>query len=333
MHTPVSVVLPAWNAASTIAAALRSVKRQTYAHWECCVVDDGSTDDTAAVVSTLAADDPRIRVIRTDHRGLVSALNEGLHSARGTFIARMDADDLMHRERLAVQVARLQDDASLGAVGCHVRVFPRSGMSPRLREYEFWLNSLRSADEVARDSYVECPVAHPTLMMRREMAALGYADRAWPEDYDLVLRALAAGLRIGVVTRRLLAWRDRPHRLSRTDPAYDIDRFTACKAHFLARGYLARHDRYVLWGFGDTGRRLRRALEVHNKTPSHIVEVKAARIGQQIHGARVIPIDAVPGVRGTPIVVSVARAGPRSEIRDALRRMGFCERRDFVCTA
>jgi GT2 family glycosyltransferase len=245
----------------------------------------------------------------------------------------MDADDAMHRERLASQSLVLDRDSTLSAVGCHVRMFPRTGMTPRLREYECWLNTLCSADDVARDAFVECPVAHPSLMMRRGVAALGYLDRDWPEDYDLVLRVLAAGMKVGVVPRRLLSWRDRPDGLSRTDGRYRLERFTACKAHYLARGFLSRTSSYTLWGYGSTGRALRRALVADGKAPSHIVEIKSGRLGERIHGAPVVPPAAVPELRGVPLIVSVARIGPRSEIRRALSGMGFVEGRDYVCAA
>jgi glycosyltransferase involved in cell wall biosynthesis len=329
----VSVLLPAWNGEATIGAALASVQRQERARWECVVVDDGSTDDTASIVEAVAATDHRIRLIRTAHRGLVAALNEGLSHCSAPLIARMDADDVMHRERLALQAKALEADRSLGAVGCHVRLFPRSAMSPRLREYEAWLNDMRSAEDISRDRFIECPVAHPTVMMRRDVAALGYVDRGWPEDYDLVLRALSGGFRFGIVTKRLLAWRDRSDSHCRTSAVYDADRFTACKAFYLAHSFLAACETYVLWGYGDTGRTLRRALVAHGKRPSHIVEVKASRIHQRIHGASVIPISGLPALRGQSIVVSVARSAPRREIRAALAGMGFVEGADFVCAA
>jgi glycosyltransferase involved in cell wall biosynthesis len=329
----VSVLVPARNAAATLHACLDSISRQTARDWECIVVDDGSTDETSGVAQRFVGRDARFRLVTTPPRGLIPALNEGLAHCRGELIARMDADDVMRRDRLRLQVAALSSDPTLSAVGCHVRLFPRRSLSPRLREYEAWLNGLRSSEDVARDALVECPVAHPTLMMRREVAADGYVDRGWPEDYDLVLRALRRGLRIGIVPRRLVAWRNGPDSLSRRDPRYCDERFTACKAHFLATGFLADHSRYVLWGYGGTGRRLRRALAEHGRTPSHIIEVKESRIGQRIHRADVIPATAVATVRGRPIVVSVARAGPRSIVRAALEREGFVEGRDFVCAA
>ena len=325
--------MPARDAASTLAASLASITRQSFTAWHCVVVDDGSRDDTRAIAEREAASDARFSVVSIPPCGLITALNEGLRRCRAPIVARMDADDVMHRGRLRQQVAALDADPSLAAVGAHVRIVPRAAISPRLREYESWLNSLRSADDVRRDAFVECPIAHPTLTMRREMADLGYDDRGWPEDYDLVLRAMTAGMRIGVVPHRLLAWRDRGDSVSRTDERYSEARFTACKAHYLAAGFLAGREDYVLWGYGGTGRALRRALAAHGKTPSHIVEVKPSRLGERIHGAPVVPPSALADLRGRPLVVSVARLEPRTEIRAALTAMGFIEVRDYICAA
>jgi glycosyltransferase involved in cell wall biosynthesis len=328
----ISILLPAFNAAGTIAACLTSISRQTERDWECVVVDDGSTDRTAEIACCIAARDPRFRIVSISHSGIIPALNAGLPHCGAPLIARMDADDIMHRERLATQARVLDEDQSLAGIGCHVRIVPRATMSVRLREYENWLNSLRSADDVSRDAFIECPIAHPSLMIRRDALQDGYADCGWPEDYDVVLRTLTRGRRIGVVPRRLLLWRDGASRLSRIDPRYSLERFTACRAHYLAQSFL-RGDSYVLWGYGATGRALHRALASLGQRPSHIVEVKRTRIGQRIHGALVIPVDDLAQLRGVPIVVSVARTGPRAEIRAAMRRMGFVERVDYVCAA
>jgi glycosyltransferase involved in cell wall biosynthesis len=334
MPPRVSVLLPAHDAAATLAACLRSLCRQRFTDWECVLVDDGSTDETGAIAAGAARADARIRILSLPHRGLVAALNEGLAACRGPLVARMDADDVMHRDRFAAQADALAAQPALAGVGCHVRLFPRQGLRAGRREYEQWLNSLLTPADVRRDLFVECPIAHPTLMMRREaLAALQYCDGPWAEDYDLVLRAAEAGHALGVVPRRLVLWRDGPGRLSRVDPRYDLARFTACKAHYLARGFLASAAEYVLWGYGDTGKALRTALAAHGKSASHIVEIAAGRIGQRIHGAPVVPIDALPSLRGRMIVVSVARQGPRREIRAALAAMGFEERRDYVCAA
>src|SRR5439155_21010339 len=190
------------------------------------------------------------------------------------------------------QLAALDAAPALAAVGSHVRLFPRAGLTDGLRDYERGLNGLDSAERVRAEAFVESPLAHPTLMIRADvLREAGYRDTVWAEDYDLVLRLLARGHALGVVPRRLLAWRDRPGRQWRTDPRYGVARFTACKAAFLADGLLAGRDSYVLWGFGTTARALRRALLAYGKRPSAVVEVRAGRIGNPIHGAPVLLVE------------------------------------------
>jgi glycosyltransferase involved in cell wall biosynthesis len=330
----VSVLLPVRDAARTLPAALKSIARQTLADWECIAVDDGSRDDSGAILHAAAARDPRIVVVTTPPDGIVAALGTGLARCGADLVARMDADDLMHRHRLELQRAALEASPELAAVGTHVRIFPRAGLRDGRRDYERWLNAIDSAAAVRREAFVECPIAHPTLMVRRDvLAAHGYRDAGWAEDYDLVLRLLAAGAEIGVVPRRLLAWRDETGRLSRTHPAYGLDRFTACRAHHLARGFLADTDDWVLWGHGGTGRALRRALAALGKRPSHVVELHPGRLGNRIDGAPVVPPDALATLGRRPLVASVAGASARAEIRAFLARLGWIETRDFVCAA
>ncbi|MCZ6784094.1 MAG: glycosyltransferase family 2 protein [Proteobacteria bacterium] len=336
----ISVLLPAHQAESTLDTCLKSLRRQRETRWECVLVDDGSRDGTAAVARTHAHRDPRVRVLSLPHRGLVHALSAGLERCRAPFVARMDADDWMHRDRLGAQLRALEEDAALAGVGCHVRLFPRrpfalgQGLGDGLRAYESWLNGITSAADVRAEAFVECPLAHPGMMFRREaLSRFGYRDCEWPEDYDLVLRMLGAGLSLGVVPRRLLAWRDSPSRLSRRHPRYGLDRFTACKAAHLADTFLADAVQYLLWGYGHTGRALRRALARHDRHPSHVIELHPGRLGQRIHGAPVVAPDEIPSLPRRPLVASVAGAEARGQIRRALVALGWRETIDFVCAA
>jgi glycosyltransferase involved in cell wall biosynthesis len=327
----VSVLMPVRDAAATLGQALGTIARQSEPGFECVVVDDGSRDESLAIARAFAAKDERFHVIASPPRGLVPALNEGLGACRGEVVARMDADDLAHRHRLREQLRALDADAALAGVGTHVRIFPRhDGM----RKYESWLNGIVGVDDVRREAFVECPIAHPTLAVRRAVLARhGYRDAGWAEDYDLVLRMLAAGERLAVVPRRLLLWRDGPNRTSRTDPRYGLDRFTACRASFLARGPLGDADRYVLWGYGPTARKLARALLTHGKRPAAIVEVHRGRVGQQIAGAPVVAPERLGDLRGFYVVASVANAVARGRIRAALTELGLAEPADFACCA
>jgi hypothetical protein len=207
-------------------------------------------------------------------------------------------------------------------------------MSEGLRSYERWLASIRSAADVQREAFVECPLAHPTLLLRRQMLlGAGYRDCPWPEDYDLVLRLLETGNELGVVPERLLHWRDGAGRLSRSSARYAIAAFVECKAEYLARGFLRAAADYVLWGYGDTGKALAEALARRGKHPSAIIELHPGRLGQLIRGVRVISPEALPALPRQPLLVSVAGLTPRSEIRAALQQMGFAETTDYVCCA
>jgi len=330
----VSILLPVFDAATTLPACLRSITRQSLSDWECLLVDDGSTDASGELAAAAAAADSRIQVITTPHRGLVSALNTGLARCRGRYIARMDADDCMHRHRLALQAAALGSAPELAAVGARVRFFPTASMRDGMRRYEQWLNGMESAEDVRANAFIECPIAHPTLFVRREiLVEHGYRDLGWPEDYDLFLRLHTAGHEIAVVPRRLLAKRCGPERLSLSSPAYGVDRFTQCRAAHLADSFLAGSDRYVLWGYGRTGRTLHRALAKAGKTPAAIVEVHPRRLGNTIQGAPVIAPDELREWHHLPLVASVAGGPAREKIRAALGEMGYRELDDFVCAA
>ncbi|MBM4382284.1 MAG: glycosyltransferase [Deltaproteobacteria bacterium] len=330
----VSVLLPVRDAEATLACALASVARQSEARFECVIVDDGSRDESREIAQRFAARDARFRVIAAPREGLVAALNRGIAECGAPLVARFDADDVMRRTRLAKQCDALDADPALAGVGCHVHLFPQRAISEGLRDYGAWLNSLASAADIARDAFVECPLAHPTLVLRRELLrSLGYRERGWPEDYDLVLRVLASGRALGVVPEKLLAWRDGPARLSRTSPAYAQAAFTACKAEYLAQGFLAAHERYALWGYGGTGRALAKALAARGKQLGRVIELHPRRLGQRIHGAEVVPPAALRERSALPLLVSVAGSKPRAEIRAELAALGYEERRDFVCAA
>ena len=103
----VSVVLPVYNAEEYISEALKSILNQTYDNLEVVVVNDGSTDHSLHVIRSLA--DKRVKIISRENRGLVASLNEGIDAASGDYIARMDADDISHPERISKQIRLLEE--------------------------------------------------------------------------------------------------------------------------------------------------------------------------------------------------------------------------------
>ncbi len=370
----ISVVLPVRDGERTLGAALESLRAQTFEDFEVIVLDDHSRDGTAAVARAWARRDGRFRVVSAaDRPGIVAALQRGLAEARGTCVARMDADDRCHPERLAVQHDLLARAPGLAGCGTGVRLVPESAVTPRAAEYAAWVNSMTDWDTVAANIFVECPLAHPTFMFRARVLAEagGYRDRAWPEDYDLLLRLWRRGHRFVAAPRVLLDWRDDPGRLSRTHPAYSLAAFRACRVHHLRRSVLRGRSGVVVWGAGPTGKSLAREFARQGVRVQAFVEVDPRKIGQQIHGAPVLGVEAVRevvgrggggrgrrgggrvggggagvvrgaragavrgarGVSGALHVGAVARAAGRAGVRGAVGGVGLGEGVDFVAMA
>ena len=158
----VDVVMAARNAAPTLREAVESVRSQTLRDWHLVLVDDGSEDQTREIADAYARDDARIQVVSQAGLGLVAALNRGIAAGRAPLIARMDADDVMRPRRLAQQCDVLDRRNEVGVLGGAIcRFGAATGTWRRPLEHEqAWASLL-----------FECPFAHPTVMMRRVLAA------------------------------------------------------------------------------------------------------------------------------------------------------------------
>lgn len=331
----VSVLLPCRDAAEHLPAAVDSLASQTFRDFEVIAIDDGSRDATPDHLAGWASRDPRVHLVRSDPRGIVPALRDALRLASGEIVARMDADDIAEPTRLERQLDLLDARPEIAACGVGVRYFPRPAVRDGALRYERWLNSLTEPDELARDIFVECPIAHPALMVRREvlLSVGGYCDMGWPEDYDLILRLWATGHGLANVGEVLLLWRESMGRASRTDPRYSADAFRRCKVQFLRQTLLNDRDGAVVCGAGPTGKAFARELQRQGVEVLAFVDLDPRKIGQQIHGAPVIGADEVHRYRGALGFAAVGSEGARSRIRAMLTGSGWEEGRDFVAVA
>lgn len=330
----VSVLLPYRNNAATLEEAIRSVLGERDVALEVIAIDDGSTDGGPAIVAELAREDARVVPCAAGGGGIVRALGVGLSRARGAFVARMDGDDVSLPGRFAAQVALLESDVSLGAVATRVEGFPESALGEGLRLYIAWQNSLVTAADHARELFVEAPVCHPSVMMRRSAldAAGGFVDVRWAEDYDLWLRLDALGFGLAKVPRVLFRWRHREGRLTFSDGRYALPLFDEAKARYLAPKLLARGRPVTVWGAGKTGKRMARALERHGVRAAGFVDIDPRKIGGVARGAPIVAPEAL--VRGeTTVVCAVGARGARGLIRAHLAERGFVEGDDFLFAA
>jgi glycosyltransferase involved in cell wall biosynthesis len=331
----VSVLLPVHNGERFLAAALESIVGQTLHDLECLVVDDASTDASREIATRYAQRDARVRVLGSStHRGLVAALNAAVAAASAPYLARMDADDIALPERLACQVRTLEGEPAWSVVGCRIRYLGSGLDSPSLARYVDWQNSVLSPLDIERDLFVESPLVHPTVVMRRDAldAVGGYRDRGWPEDYDLWMRMLQPTGAAAKHPESLLIWRDHAGRLTRLAPAYRLERFRQLKWHYLQRCWLRPGESLQVCGAGPTGRWWVRALSGAGFHVSAVVDIDPRRAGGRCRGVPIVGYDGLRPDRGR-FLAAVASQGARQEIRSLLSAAGLTERRDFIAVA
>ena len=186
----ISVVMPVYNAQRYISASIQSILDQTESSFELVIVDDGSVDDTVGTVSKFS--DQRIRLLRIAHVGIVGALNFGCRSSHGTYIARMDADDLAYPERLHFQLGMFERRGDIDVLCTDVDLIDEQG---NVIGHEIMGDV--DSESIKRGLLFESgfkPIIHPSVMMRRKVYEDlgGYRDYAFAEDYDFWLRALGA---------------------------------------------------------------------------------------------------------------------------------------------
>lgn len=133
----VSIIVPCFNQAPYLGEALDSVLSQTYRNWECIIVDDGSTDETASVASRYTATDQRFKFIQKENGGVASARNLGIRNSSGEFIVPLDGDDKLHRDyiRLAMEYFGAHPETEL--VYSQVELFGAKRGLNRLPAYDY----------------------------------------------------------------------------------------------------------------------------------------------------------------------------------------------------
>lgn len=318
----VSVVLPVFNGAGTIARAIGSILDQTLRQFELIVVDDGSTDGTAEVVRKLA--DPRIKLVRRSHSGVASAANTALRMTSSPIIARMDADDFAYPRRLEQQLHLLLEQP-FAAVGCQVHIVDKCNQSvASMQRYQSWINQeTLMSEQISALRFVEFPLVNPTIMGRRAYFELRFANNDLPEDYDLMLRAAARGMRFGKVREVLLDWTDHSERLTRTDRRYTRAAFNRCRRQHLCNGPLSNVDCVDLWGVGQTGKPWLRWLLAEKIDVRSAYDVNQRKLNERIHGVPVMHPDEMATADGTPLVIAVGAAGARELILPHIQSRGF----------
>lgn len=204
--TSISIILPAYNAERYIACSIESILSQVYENFELIIIDDGSTDRTLSIADKYAKSDNRIVLISRENRGLAKSLNEGIRIAKGSWIARMDADDISHPQRLKEQML-FSSQNNIDVCGTAIALFGAS--KNQVIKYP-------STDkEIKFQLSYKCPIAHPSVLMKSDLLKKHlYRENECSEDYDLWCRLAIDGANFANLPTVLLSYRIHPNQIS-----------------------------------------------------------------------------------------------------------------------
>jgi glycosyltransferase involved in cell wall biosynthesis len=329
----ISVLLPFRNGGPMLDAAIASIAAQTCTDRELLLIDNASTDESTAIAKRWTITDDRIRLITEPNSGIAHALNTGIAHAQGAYMARMDADDISHPQRFAKQVTFLEEHPEVGVLGTRTTFSTTVEKCCGMRWFTQWQNAILSPHDHYVKRFVDAPLAHPTAMFRRELVEQhgGYSTGPLPEDHELWLRWMDAGVRFAKLPEELLTWNDHAQRLSRTHAHYSVDAFFATKVKWLTKWLHRKLDGRPVIIAGTSGicRERARLLEAEGIAVQAFTDVKP-RI---VHGYAFIPHDELPASGDAFIVSFISQRGTGDRIAEFLRSRGLTEGLDFILAA
>lgn len=336
----VSVLLPVRQWRSTTLQAVESILNQTINAIELLVI--GQTD-----VSTLTQrlpPDQRIRTISREEPGIVNALNTGLLHATAPFIARMDDDDVAYPERLSIQRNYLRNNPQVQLCGARVNIVDSNGGSAGVgngsRRYAAWLDTLTDNATIKQNCYVESPLPHPSLFAHRDTwdQLQGYRQFDGPEDYDLILRAMLAGMGMGKPETVLMDWREHPERLTYSDSRYRRAAFSRCRARAAAHpdSGLDLHCGRAVWlcGTGPNARNWHDELECLGVAVQGFVDMQRIGPDRRKRDKPVIAYDELVTKRGNDLVITaLPQDSARRELLSFFSGHGWLSGVDYILGA
>ncbi len=327
----ISVILPFYNARDTLGRSISSIANQAYTDWECILADNNSTDGSREIAKLWRRKDNRFRLITETRQGVTYASNAAAEVASGKYVARMDADDVALPERLELQHRFLRDNPDYDVVSGKVIYKTTLKATAGFKRYVSWVNAVDTYEKIIYQRFIESPIVNPTALWRREVGKkLGlYRHGDFPEDYEMWLRWLGQGVKIGKVPEAILEWHDSDSRLTRTHPIYKEEAFYRIKSQYLA-WHLEEvnpcHPKVAVWGASRISRRWLRFIEAEGIEVDFFIDTK---INRKLD-TPVVYYEDIPSANECFVLVYMKHTNIRRQIHDFLVNRGFEEGKHFL---
>ncbi len=280
----VSIIIPYKNAAIFIAECIDSIISQSYKNWELILVNDNSSDESNSIVEQYCKIDRRIKNYNSNGVGIINALCTGYNHSKGDYITRMDADDVMHIDKIKLLRKALSNSGKNHVSIGLVNYFSSNKiLGEGYIKYAKWLNYLTENKLNFFEIFKECTVPSTCWMLHRNDFDKigGFENDKYPEDYDLAFRMFINGINISNVNLVIHHWRDHNLRTSRTDSKYDFKNFIPLKIEYLLKQ--KNNNSIVLWGTGKKGKLIAKEL-IKKEHPFIWITENTNKHGKEIYG-------------------------------------------------
>lgn len=326
----ISILIPAKNAAEYLEECIDSIIHQSEKDWECIIVNDNSTDETLEILEAFAKKDDRISVYSNPKSGVITALQLAYSKCDGTLIHRMDADDIMPKQKLEILKGQLLENGKGHVATGKVEYFSAKPLGDGYKKYENWLNDLTKRGANFSELYKECVIASPCWMVYRSdfEKVGGFDSEIYPEDYDLVFRFYEAGLQCLPCDETLHLWRDYAIRSSRTSDLYADNRFIDIKCFYFLKLNYDKNRPLVVWGAGRKGKSIAQYL-IAQKVDFNWVCNNPKKIGKDIYNVRMNSTTFIEQLEQPQVIIAVANEAEQLELKQYFYSKNWKTMEDF----
>ena len=326
----ISILIPFKNTESYLVECLDSIANQTYTNWELLIVDDSSSDSSDKIVQDYADKDARIHLLSNNGAGIIDALRTGYKQAKGTFVTRMDSDDVMALNKLErMQESLVSHGEGHLALG-NVRYFSKAGIGNGYKRYEIWLNGLTSKGTNFEEIYKECVIPSPCWMVfKSDFDRCGaFTPNTYPEDYDLAFRFYKQGLKCIPSNEVLHHWRDYAVRTSRVDAHYAENSFLELKVNYFLELSHNKEKKIIVWGAGAKGKKVAQLL-IEKKTAFEWVCDNPKKIGKDIYNQTLKSFEYLSTIENYQSIITVANHEAQLEIVQYFKDLKMSSMNDY----
>ena len=304
----VSIIVPYKNPLPYFEDCLKSILNQSYKKLQIILVNDHSTDNSEKLALKFSKEDSRLELVNNIGKGIIDALNTGNEIARGKYITRMDADDIMTENKIEILRSLLEKKkTNYIAVGGVKYFASKKSMGNGYLKYANWLNELTSEERNFKEIYKECTIPSCCWMMNRSdfENIKGFKKLKYPEDYDFLFRVYYNQIKLTTTKEIIHLWRDHPMRTSRHSKDYEFKNFIPLKVKYLVENELKTKEELVLWGCGKKGKLLAKKL-IENNSSFTWISNNQKKIGLEIYQKKIQSIKLLKLEKKKLIICSIS---------------------------